>query len=656
MKHLLTLPLAPLLFLAVSISACSSTETTPTPTPTPTPPVEQLPERKPQDRSPLTAACDAMDPVRCLLPWPSSTFLAKDAASATGVRIALDPKNFAGRDDVRSINRADGFSRVTPLVTAYEAKLAPVATTGAGTPVRLFLAQADHPRYGEEMPLRIRVDLNEDDYGGPQSFVFAYPLRALEAGADYVAVVLDDLKADGGAAIEAEPAAKIALGLVAPKTHEEAVLVAYHAPTRATLKKAGIDPARVLRVWDFTTRSAEDATRRLKSMRAEVIGAATQKQTSVAIDSVVVPGTGPIAAIVEGRLTGLPSYVDSTDLAAGLTLDPGGLPVASGTRDAPFRVVVPVGVGDYRVVMYGHGTGGTFHDETFDAEIASLGFGKVGIQFDGWTEKEVLDTLVGLGHMFQGTAHSSARLMQAIADGAGIEASLGGVLGATLGAPMLGNQPNPAAGRHPDDSIPVWAGGSLGGSLGLVYASADPAMKHGVLNVPGAGWTHFIPGSVIVGMLGPILKGNFGGPLDLSHAIAMGQSNWDDIDGAVWAADLADKKQVFLIQESIGDPVLTNPGSELLAVTTGAAQVGAVLVPIAGVKSVKEAVGQSGITQYHVSDEGPFDIHGFAAKNTPAGLAARAQITSFVQSVWAGAPLVTVPAGCTGGSCDFTGK
>ena len=111
-----------------------------------------------------------------------------------------------------------------------------------------------------------------------------------------------------------------------------------------------------------------------------------------------------------------------------------------------------------------------------------------------------------------------------------------------------------------------------------------------------------------------------------------------------------------LIQESIGDPVLTNPGSELLAVTTGAAQVGAVLVPIAGVKSVEEAVGQSGITQYHVSDAGPFDIHGFAAKNTPAGLAARAQIMSFVQSVWAGAPVVKVPAGCKGGSCDFTGK
>lgn len=588
--------------------------------------------------------------MRCLLPWPSSTFLTKDAASATGVRVALDPRSFAGRDDPASINRADGFSRVTPLVTAFASRLAPLASSvGAGTPVRLYLAQANHPRYGEEVPVRIRVEENEE-VGGTQSFVFAYPLRPLEAGADYVAVVLDDLATDGGAALTANAPAKLALGLATPASHDEALLSAYHAPTRSVLKKAGLDPAHVLRVWDFTTRSADDATRRLAAMRAGVVESVINQKASVAVDSVVIPDAGPIAAIVEGRLTGLPSYVAD----AGLTLDAQGLPVSSGTRDAPFRVIIPAGAGDYRFVMYGHGTGGNFHDTTFDTEIATLGVGKVGIQFDGWTDKEILGTLLGIARMFQGTARSSSLLMQALANGAGIEASIAGALGSALAAPMLGDKPNPAAGRHPDDSIPVWAGGSLGGTLGLVYASSNPDMRHGVLNVPGAGWTHFIPGSSIFGMIAPVLVSSFDGPLDLSHSLAMSQSNWDDIDGAVWAADLAAKKQVFLIQESIGDPVLTNPGSELTAVTTGAVQVGAVLVPIGGVKSVPEAQDRSGITQYHVSDTGPFDVHGFAAGDTPAGAAARDQISNFVQSVWAGAPVVKVPAGCKGGSCDFT--
>jgi len=65
---------------------------------------------------------------------------------------------------------------------------------------------------------------------------------------------------------------------------------------------------------------------------------------------------------------------------------------------------------------------------------------------------------------------------------------------------------------------------------------------------------------------------------------------------------------------------------------------------------------RSGITRYHVTASDPFDIHGFAGRDTPAGAAARDQITSFVQSVWAGAPVIKVPVGCPGGSCDFTGK
>ena len=437
---------------------------------------------------------------------------------------------------------------------------------------------------------------------------------------------MDDLKAEGGAALAANPLATVALGLAAPTSPGEAALAAYHAPTRAALKKAGVDPARVLGVRDFTTRSADDATLRLTAMRAGVIAAVTKNEATVILDSVVLPPSNPIAAIVEGRLSGLPSYVDS----AGLTLDAKGLAVAIGKRDAPFRVVVPVGTGDYRFVMYGHGTGGNFHDATLDTEIATFGVGKVGIQFDGWTDKDVLDTFVSLGRMFQGTEHSTSGLMQSLADGAGIEASVAGALGAALSAPMLGNQPNPAAGRHLDDSIPIWAGGSLGGTMGPVYASADPAMKRGVLNVPGGGWTHFIPGSVIVSMLGPLLQGSFGRPLDLSHALAMSQGNWDDVDGAVWAGDLAAKKQVFLIQESIGDPVLEKPGER--APRRDDRRCAGGQGPRAHRRREAGERGRRSKRDHAVPRDrhGSFDMHGIAARDTPAGIAARDQITTFV--------------------------
>ena len=76
----------------------------------------------------------------------------------------------------------------------------------------------------------------------------------------------------------------------------------------------------------------------------------------------------------------------------------------------------------------------------------------------------------------------------------------------------------------------------------------------------------------------------------------------------------------------------------------------------AGLPHADEVDGASGFTQYAVSDTAAYDVHGFAGRDTPAGRAARDQIAAFVASVWAGAPKIAIPAGCTGGSCDFRGE
>ena len=611
-------------------------------------------DRLPGVRTPLTAACDPMDPTACLLPWPSSTYTTVDATTTTGLRVAVNPSSLIAPDQVTSINLADGFSRVTPLVTGFPTNVGAVPTGSTG-PVRLLVAQKGDPALGTAVPLRFDVEQGQADDGSPESLVFGYPLRPLEANADYVACVMDDLPASGGAPLVAGRPALIALGLAAPATLAEAQLAAYHAPTRAVLAKAGIDVHHVLRVWDFTTRDAVDPQRRLAAMRQAAIAAVAAGTVTVTLNSVDTTGPAPIAAIVEGVLSGLPDYINP---AAGsvLTLDANGLPVASGTRTAPFRVVVPVGTGDYHFVMYGHGTGGNYDDPTLDAEIAGAGVAKVGIQFDGWTSTDVLATFVGLIQVFQGSSHAAGMLMQALADAAAVQATLGGILGDALAGPMLETTTNPAVGRRPDPTNVVWAGGSLGGIMGLVATCTDPDVKYGVLNVPGAAWTHFVPKSLLFTMIEGLLQAPYQGELNALHAVAMAQGNFDEIDGAPWSTQLATRNAAFLIQESIGDPVVPNPGSEMVAVVTGATQVGAVLVPIAaGIPTATQVTGKSGITQYHVTSSYPFDVHGFAAQATPAGDAARAQIAAFVSSIYTGTPTITIPAGCVNGSCDFSG-
>ncbi|MRG90448.1 hypothetical protein [Polyangium spumosum] len=607
------------------------------------------PDRAADQRAPLTAPCGDPDELRCLLPWPSSAYLKADAATATGVRLHVEATSLPVADDPRSLALADGFSRVTPLVVGFPGPVVAPAATSADGPVRLLLAQPDHPRRGESVPLRLSTLPGEDT--ATETLLLAYPTRPLEPGADYVGVVLNDLTYEDGAAIAPTRQTQVALGLVEPDSQAEANLRGYHAPTRKLLADAGIDPARVLRVFDFTTRSGDDATKRLTAMREAAIDAVSQGKITVEIDSVVWTPNVSIAAIVRGRLVGLPSFLeDDFDLS----LDAAGDVVESGTHEAPFRVMVPAGVGDYRFVMYGHGMGGDVDDSAFDTQLGQSGVGKVGIRFVGWTGDDLIETFVNLTRMAEATHRSTARLLQALADGAAIQRSMDTVLGELLSGPTFDGAANPLIDRKPDGSIPVWAGGSLGGTLGLVYASADPDMHHGVLNVPGAGWSHFIPGSDVYATVRGLLQTTYGGNLDVGYALALSQSNWDEVDGSSWADRMPEEPTAYLIQESIGDPILPNEGTALLSVAVGAGQVGAVLRPTAGIESSTEIVGKSGLTQYKVPSDDPYDIHGFAANGGPAGDAARAQITAYLKSVWDGQPTITVPEACTGGSCDFT--
>lgn len=618
------------LALGASFAGCSSE------------PTFAAPERAAGERAPRTAPCDDADPTACLLPWPSSTFTQSDPSSPTGVRLAVDVRSLGPDDDAAWLNRADGFSRLTPIATGFDGAIE--APPGA---IQLYLAEPGRAHAGEAVPLRVTVVESVDQ--APRTLLVATPERVLEPNAEYLVIVTDTLRAKGGGAIARERSARVALGLEGASSQAEAELFGYHAPARALLREASVDPGRVLRMWTFTTRSVDDGTRRLRAMVTASRAAVADGRTTVAIDAVK-PGEGSALLDVEGRLIGLPSFAS----AAGITLDEQGLPIASGTREAPFRIMVPKGSGDYRFVMYGHGTGGEFRDTAFDGELAGEGIAKVGIEFYGWTKDGTLDTFVGLKKMFSGTRQSSAWLMQAVADGAAIQAAMTRGIGEALAGATLGGAPNPAAERRPDGTIAMWAGGSLGGTMGLVFTAVSPEIRAAVLNVPGAGWTHFIPESALYSMIEPFIVNPYEADLVVLRALFMSQGSWDDVDGGVWKEALAGRKVTFLLQESIGDPVLPNVGTENVARTTDAVQLGAVLAPIEGVAPATEADDTSALTQFRVPKTADLEVHGFAAKDTPAGVAARDQIRAFVTSVFAGAPRIVVPPGCVGGSCDFT--
>ncbi|UJR85797.1 hypothetical protein [Sandaracinus amylolyticus] len=618
-----------LLFTSIVLAACESE-----------PPIFTAPDRAIGDRTPLSRTCDEIDATHCLMPWPSNAFTVADPSTETGLRLAVDIAQLNSRDDGSVLARADGFSRVSTLVAGFPVHVDPATTEGE---VHLFAAQD-----ATEIPLRIETYLPETN---DASLVVAHPLAPLDAATDYVVVITDGLRDERGAELDQDRTMRVALALEPAHTEEEAALAGYHAPTRVVIEQAGIDPEHVLRAWDFTTRSAEDPLRRLRGMREAAIAAVDGADVEVAIDEVEHRAEGPVASVVMGRLVGLPNYLTEV----GLSADDEGEPLAMGTREAPFRVVIPRGEGDYRMLMYGHGTGGSVRDANFDDAIAEAGAAKIGIEFYRWTDTTVIETFLDLAEMAQGSSAASAGLVQAVADASAIRRSASTILGDALAAEQLGGMPNPHVGRRPDDSVPIWVGGSLGGTMGLVFTASNADVSHAVLNVGGAGWATWVRDALQFGYIRGLISIANGGELNVPLVVAIAQTQLDECDGASWVDEIHGPHPIVaLLQESIGDPVLPNAGSEMAARVLDATMIGEPIVPIAGLQGATTIAGASAITQYRVPGTDALDIHGFAAEDTPAAAAARAQIIGFVESAWAGEASVVVPEACEGGICDFS--
>lgn len=614
-------------------------------------------DREPGVRAPLTQHCSDLDGSDCLLPWPSSNFLAADATSPTGVRVKVDADSLPIPDRVDYLNLGDGFSRVTGVATAFPERIDagaanwdPAGSLVETSPVQVFNAQPGDARYGQRMAYRTEIR-NVDTIDRVQDLVIGRPVEVLSPNADHVVIVLDSIgSSDRPRAVE------LALGLAEPETEAEAALVGYYAPTRQLLEEQNVDVNHVVRVWDFTTRSAGDATFRMHAMMDELDD--NLDNLAVAIDTVTTVADPNIGVIVRGRLTGAPGFLDENGY---LVLDDTGRPQVTGTAEIPFRIMIPAGEGDYKLALYGHGTGGDITDESFDSELGSVGIAKLAIRFKGWTGTDFVTTLLGFSTFLEGSERSTAGLMQALAGGTALLTAVDGVLGEALSAETIDGEPNPAAGRHPKTDKVAWLGGSMGGTMGGVMVSADPRLRIAVLNVPGSGWTHMVPYSLLYDSgMGGVLEDTYGDMLDVQVAMVMGQNSWDEVDGAPWADEALAAGGVFLLQESIDDPILPNLGTELLANSFHATQIDPSLHDITNLPHTSGAVTDgAGLSQYHVPDTGQYDVHGFAARNTPAGDAAREQILHFLTTAWAGEPEMVHPTLCTTvtptGNCDFTG-
>lgn len=351
-------------------------------------------------------ACEILNAVECLLPYPSSRFLVPDPSKATGLRLDVPA---AGMPPVHpalataAFNTLDGFAPTTQILVHFpggvsvERSDAPrLLVPGccgqpAGPPWRdtrvaddrsldvdspTVIVDADT---GERVLHIAELDARATATPARQALVLR-PLRSLTPGHRYL-VALRHLVRDDGSAVA--PEAPFA-ALRDRRPSDIPQLVARRAAMEdvfARLASFGIARDSLQLAFDFTTQSDHQLTHQMLSMRdqafawLETVESDTTQTPFTVRDVTQVSACSEPADVVWQQVAGTfrsplflpqPPVQDPSAPALQLSVDAEDVPVQNGFMDAPFTISIPCASLDSaretHPLVLGHGAFGNGDD------------------------------------------------------------------------------------------------------------------------------------------------------------------------------------------------------------------------------------------------------------------------------------------------------
>jgi hypothetical protein len=282
------------------------------------------------------------------LPWPSDTrlLLGPDGRRRLDLTGFPDPGGLIG--EFRAVIAADpldGFGTQAAIYFRFDAPLDPAslpadATASLDPRASVFLVDTS----GRRAPVRVRFTDRENSYIGPHSLSLlpepGFPLRPRTT---YTAVVTDAVRSADGGQVRRDPR--------------------YAAPSGPDAAPLGVPPERIVVSTTFTT---QDPTPLLEALRAAVYRTPAPTAADLAFKRTDSRGlwdeyTGTY--VTPNFQEGDPPY----DLTGGqIHLAQDGLPEPVRSETLRFALTVPrapMPAAGWPVVLYAHGTGGSY--ETF---------------------------------------------------------------------------------------------------------------------------------------------------------------------------------------------------------------------------------------------------------------------------------------------------
>jgi len=484
-----------------------------------------------------TDGCENMNPLHCMLPFPSNAFLTADNSTTTGYKVnyasnTLPDSGTNSNVEILGLNRFDGFSPSTQLMTAFTT--VPNLTGIANQHSIASSLSTEHAtvllnlKSGERVAHWIEVD---DRATNPSAtIVFMRTLGALDYDTTYgVAFIgLSDLSGDP---ITPSPAMQ---AIIDGEETTSADIETRRGEIESLIGELELlDYKRndVKAAWVFHTASSQSILSDISTMRSDALTRLGEDGIGCTVTSSEdnYGDDDKLYRRIRGTFTA-PQYLESQNPPALIVRGSDGTPQYVEDSEIPFTMVIPQVLADLNesgpLVVFGHGFLGTGEGSSDYlggwAEEYKVSF--VATDLYGWSSSD-FDTL---GHgmidpsYFQ---HQAERIEQALINKMAMIRTFKGVCSDLDEMYSDGTNLVNSTDVH-------YMGYSLGGIYGASVVAVSPDIDRAALWVGGSGFSTFVERSTNFATFADLFSHSAAYPDRNDRALLLGvmQQMWDCSD------------------------------------------------------------------------------------------------------------------------------
>ena len=488
-----------------------------------------------------TDGCDNLNPLHCMLPFPSDAFLIEDNSTVTGLRVNYAEStlpesgslsNSGENAEIEALNLLDGMSPSTQIMTAFSTL---PNLTGVADQYSIGLSlEAGHATTllnldtGEKVAHWVESDARADDESA--TILFIRTLRSLEPNTAY---------GIGISGLDVTPS--VAFQAILDGHQTDAADVEARQESMASLIEAlnvsGHDVTNLNDAWQFHTASLDSIVGPTLSMRADALERLGDDGIGCTVENVDddwMDDTEMDFRRITGTYT-VPQYLEWQNPPSRISIDVNGTPQFVEYAEIPFTLVIPKILADNNesgpLVVWGHGFLGDGRGAISSAAIGWMQeyeVAMVGTAISGWSFPDMDTIFMGLANVSY-FEHQSDRLQQMLVNQMALARTFKGVCSDIT--ELYHNGTNLV-----DSSDVHYMGYSLGGIYGASITAFSPDIDRAALWVGGSGFSTFIERSTNYATFsdGFILPQAYPERNDRAILIAVCQHMWDATDAETW--------------------------------------------------------------------------------------------------------------------------